>query len=42
VVVADVAEDQNEQTARLIEANNGGALAVTCDVTMVIDGGQTA
>jgi NAD(P)-dependent dehydrogenase (short-subunit alcohol dehydrogenase family) len=33
VVVTDVAEDENQQTARLIEANDGRALAVRCDVT---------
>ncbi|MEV0615642.1 SDR family oxidoreductase [Nonomuraea sp. NPDC050404] len=33
VVVADVATDPNEQTARLIREQGGQALAVTCDVT---------
>jgi NADP-dependent 3-hydroxy acid dehydrogenase YdfG len=33
VVVADVADEENEQTARLIEASGGRALAVRCDVT---------
>jgi NAD(P)-dependent dehydrogenase (short-subunit alcohol dehydrogenase family) len=33
VVVADVATDGNEETARLIEQEGGRALAVTCDVT---------
>jgi NAD(P)-dependent dehydrogenase (short-subunit alcohol dehydrogenase family) len=33
VVVADVAADGNQQTARLIEQAGGRALAVPCDVT---------
>jgi NAD(P)-dependent dehydrogenase (short-subunit alcohol dehydrogenase family) len=33
VVVADVAADGNQDTARLIEQAGGEALAVTCDVT---------
>jgi NAD(P)-dependent dehydrogenase (short-subunit alcohol dehydrogenase family) len=33
VVVADVATDGNQETARLIEREGGQALAVTCDVT---------
>src|SRR5215212_7038657 len=33
VVVADVATEGNEETARLIEQAGGQALAVTCDVT---------
>jgi NAD(P)-dependent dehydrogenase (short-subunit alcohol dehydrogenase family) len=33
VVVADVAVDGNQETARLIEQAGGRALAVTCDVT---------
>ena len=33
VVVADVAADGNQETARLIEQAGGQALAVTCDVT---------
>ncbi len=33
VVVADVASDGNQETARLIEREGGHALAVTCDVT---------
>jgi NAD(P)-dependent dehydrogenase (short-subunit alcohol dehydrogenase family) len=33
VVVADVADEENEQTARLIEASSGRVLAVRCDVT---------
>jgi NAD(P)-dependent dehydrogenase (short-subunit alcohol dehydrogenase family) len=33
VVVADVAVEENEQTARLIEASSGRVLAVRCDVT---------
>jgi NAD(P)-dependent dehydrogenase (short-subunit alcohol dehydrogenase family) len=33
VVVADVAADGNQDTARLIEQGGGEALAVTCDVT---------
>jgi NAD(P)-dependent dehydrogenase (short-subunit alcohol dehydrogenase family) len=33
VVVADVATEGNQETARLIEQQGGQALAVTCDVT---------
>ena len=33
VVVADVSEPSNQETARLIEAQGGQALAVKCDVT---------
>jgi NAD(P)-dependent dehydrogenase (short-subunit alcohol dehydrogenase family) len=33
VVVADVAEEENEQTANLIQASGGRALALRCDVT---------
>ena len=33
VVVADVATDGNQETARLIERDGGHVLAVTCDVT---------
>jgi NAD(P)-dependent dehydrogenase (short-subunit alcohol dehydrogenase family) len=33
VVVADVATDGNEETARLVEQEGGQAFAVTCDVT---------
>jgi NAD(P)-dependent dehydrogenase (short-subunit alcohol dehydrogenase family) len=33
VTVADVADEENEQTARLIEAAGGRTLAVRCDVT---------
>jgi NAD(P)-dependent dehydrogenase (short-subunit alcohol dehydrogenase family) len=33
VVVADVAAEDNRETARLIEQTGGQALAVTCDVT---------
>src|SRR3954454_10818014 len=33
VVVADVAAEGNQETARLIEQEGGQALAVTCDVT---------
>ncbi|WNG94483.1 SDR family oxidoreductase [Mycobacterium sp. ITM-2016-00318] len=33
VVVADISGDGNRETAALIEANGGSALAVTCDVT---------
>jgi NAD(P)-dependent dehydrogenase (short-subunit alcohol dehydrogenase family) len=32
-VVADVADEENERTARLIEASGGRVLAVRCDVT---------
>ena len=37
VVVADVAEQQNQETARQIEAAGGQALAVRCDVTSADD-----
>jgi NAD(P)-dependent dehydrogenase (short-subunit alcohol dehydrogenase family) len=37
VVVADVSEDNNQETARLIEQQGGRALAVRCDVTKVDD-----
>jgi NAD(P)-dependent dehydrogenase (short-subunit alcohol dehydrogenase family) len=37
VVVADVAAEGNQQTARLIEQSGGQALAVTCDVTSAED-----
>src|SRR5881396_2179499 len=33
VVVADVSEQGNQETARMIEEQGGRALAVTCDVT---------
>jgi NAD(P)-dependent dehydrogenase (short-subunit alcohol dehydrogenase family) len=33
VVVADVADERNQETARMIEASGGRALAVRCDVT---------
>src|SRR4051812_47568551 len=33
VVVADVGEEANQETARLIEQQGGRALAVRCDVT---------
>src|SRR5437870_12528179 len=33
VVVGDVAEQDNQETARLIEQEGGRALAVRCDVT---------
>jgi NAD(P)-dependent dehydrogenase (short-subunit alcohol dehydrogenase family) len=33
VVVADVAEEENAQTARLIEASSSRVLALRCDVT---------
>lgn len=33
VVVADVSEQSNQETARLIEEQSGRALAVRCDVT---------
>src|SRR5688572_20885477 len=33
VVVADVSEQNNQETARMIEALGGHALAVTCDVS---------
>ncbi len=37
VVVADVAEQGNQETARMIEAAGGRALTVRCDVTRVED-----
>jgi NAD(P)-dependent dehydrogenase (short-subunit alcohol dehydrogenase family) len=37
VVVADIAADGNQETARLIEQEGGQALAVTCDVTSADD-----
>jgi NAD(P)-dependent dehydrogenase (short-subunit alcohol dehydrogenase family) len=37
VVVADVAADGNQETARLIEQEGGQALAVPCDVTSADD-----
>src|SRR5215212_360217 len=37
VVVADVSEQGNQETVRLIEAAGGRALAVTCDVTQADD-----
>ena len=37
VVVADVSEKQNQQTARMIEEQGGRAVAVRCDVTRVED-----
>src|SRR5881628_335456 len=37
VVVADVSEQGNQQTARMIEAQGGRALAVRCDVTRAAD-----
>src|SRR2546430_12780774 len=37
VVVADVSEQGNQQTARLIEEQGGRALAVRCDVTRAAD-----
>jgi NAD(P)-dependent dehydrogenase (short-subunit alcohol dehydrogenase family) len=37
VVVADMAEQANQETARLIEEQGGRALAVRCDVTRVQD-----
>ncbi len=37
VVVADVADKENEQTARLIEASGGRVLALRCDVTRAED-----
>ena len=37
VVVADVSEKENQQTARMIEEQGGRALAVRCDVTRVED-----
>jgi NAD(P)-dependent dehydrogenase (short-subunit alcohol dehydrogenase family) len=37
VVVADVSEENNRETARLIEETGGRALAVRCDVTRAED-----
>ncbi|MDT7718326.1 MAG: hypothetical protein QOH09_4318, partial [Pseudonocardiales bacterium] len=37
VVVADVATDGNQQTARMIEQAGGQSLAVPCDVTRADD-----
>jgi NAD(P)-dependent dehydrogenase (short-subunit alcohol dehydrogenase family) len=37
VVVADVSEENNRETARLIEEIGGQALAVTCNVTRAED-----
>src|SRR3954452_8037905 len=37
VVVADVGEDSNRETARLIEEAGGRSLAVRCDVTRAED-----
>ena len=37
VVVADVAAEGNQETARLIEQAGGRALAVSCDVTSADD-----
>src|ERR1044072_9464021 len=37
VVVADVSEEGNQETPRLIEEIGGRALAVTCDVTRAED-----
>jgi NAD(P)-dependent dehydrogenase (short-subunit alcohol dehydrogenase family) len=37
VVVADVSEKENQETAHVIEAQGGRALAVRCDVTRVED-----
>jgi len=37
VVVADVSEKHNKETARMIEEQGGRALAVRCDVTRVED-----
>src|SRR3954469_14443870 len=37
VVVADVSEEGNRETARMIEELGGRALAVRCDVTKVAD-----
>ena len=37
VVVADVSENGNRETARMIEEQGGRALAVRCDVTRVED-----
>jgi NAD(P)-dependent dehydrogenase (short-subunit alcohol dehydrogenase family) len=37
VVVADLAEEANQQTASLIEQGGGGAIATRCDVTQPMD-----
>jgi NAD(P)-dependent dehydrogenase (short-subunit alcohol dehydrogenase family) len=37
VVVADVSEQDNQETARMIEAAGGQALAIRCDVTRAED-----
>ena len=37
VVAADVSEQDNQETARLVEEQGGRALAVWCDVTRVED-----
>src|SRR5438045_7472677 len=37
VVVADVSEKNNQETARMIEEQGGRALAVHCDVTRAED-----
>jgi NAD(P)-dependent dehydrogenase (short-subunit alcohol dehydrogenase family) len=37
VAVADVSENDNQETARLVEQQGGRALAVRCDVTNVDD-----
>ena len=37
VVVADVSEQNNQETARMIEATGGRALAIRCDVTRAED-----
>src|SRR3954466_10550889 len=37
VVVADVSEKENQQTARMIEEQGGRTLAVLCDVTRIAD-----
>src|SRR5436853_7390550 len=37
VVVADVSEEGNQETARLIEERGGRAIAVRCDVTQAAD-----
>ena len=37
VVVADVSEEDNQETARMIEEQGGRALAVRCDVTRTDD-----
>lgn len=47
VAVADVAKDDNDAAARMINDQGGRALAVTCAAftighALVVDGGQTA